>query len=101
MKMTITELNNIVRDGKDKIVNYQIKALMVRNGNIGVTPDERERLNEIINGDVKWWYNTVFQDLKPMMFDKINDIPTDFIDGTNTSILWVPLCTTSKGSFVR
>lgn len=101
MKMTTTQLNKIVNKTRDEILDYQIKALLVRNGKISTTPDERERLNEMIDGRVRWWYNIIFEDLKPMMFDQLYDHPYDIIDNTKFEGLWIPLCTTYKGSFVH
>lgn len=100
MKMTTTQLSKIVEKTKSEIYDYQLKAILVQNGTISVQPNERERLNEILNGRVKWWYNIIFEDLKPMMFDEINDHPYDIIDNAKYEGLWLPLCTTNKSRFL-
>lgn len=101
MKLSTQELNTIVVNSKQQISQYKLKALFVKKGTQKVGAAEAATLHEVLFGKVKWWYNYVFDEVRPMTGDQIDAIPYDNLGGEMTNRLWMPLCTTEEGFLVR
>lgn len=101
MKMSVKELNTIINESKKQVFEWKKRAALERaqEGNLDST------LEAVLNGSVRWWYNPVTAEVRPMANENLNKRPTvsPFIDFHDSTIndLWVLVFNTNRGILLR
>ena len=100
MKMSVEELNTVIAESKKQVFQWKNKAMLEhKQGKVDAT------LEAVLNKRVRWWYNPVTDELRPMANENLNKRPTvspfSYFHDSTINNLWVLVFNTNRGILVR